>query len=192
MKKNLTFLFLLTAFYVTPIFAQEKTGLVTKIIEFKNIKIPVEKKEIFLSSFLKPLLSKNGIVLFNKQDRGITFTDTPNRIKLSKDFMEMLDISGFKANDLSAKSNKSRKDVYEFVETHYIFPALWCDVGEELHIAQIGLQERPLIKIIEGINVKVEKNPNGLRLTGTKKQVALAKKIIAIFDQPILTEEKDF
>jgi len=192
MKKNLIFLFLSAILCVSSIFAQQKNDLVTKTIELKNINIRFEKKEVFASSFLKPLLSKNGTILFDKQARDFTFTDTPNRIKLINSFMKMLDISGLKAEYFSAKSDKSRKNIYELVQTNYVFPAIWCDVGEEDRIAQLALQETPLIKILEAINVKVERSLNGVSLTGNKKQVALAKKIIAIFDQPILTEEKDF
>ena len=202
-EKILISLILLTVFCAAPIFAQEKLDLVTEIIKFNNIKIPSDKKEIFLSAFLRPLLSKNGSIEFHVKGQKIIFTDTRNRIKLIKGFTEIMDDSGFQLDDFFAKSGKGKKLVTEFVEIHYIYPMLWCDVGEELILAKFAIQERLLTKMLEEIKVKSESgmidyssgvlNPSrGLNLMGTKKRVGLGRKFVALFDQPILIEDSDF
>jgi hypothetical protein len=189
-------LFLLTIFCVVPVFGQEKTEAVTEIVEFRNIKISTDKKEVFLAAFLRPLLSKKGLVKFDAETQKINVSDSPNRLKLIKKITEVLDNSGFRINDFLTKSANSKKNISESIETSYLSPVLWCDVGEGLRLAKLALQENLLVKILAEINVRGEKysfdSGGGINLTGTKKRVALAKRFVALFDEPILTEVNDF
>jgi hypothetical protein len=190
-------LFLLATFYITPVFAQEKTDLVAEIIEFKIIKIPDGKKEVFLAAFLRPLLSRKGSVEFDTENQKFNFTDSQNRLKLIKKFTEVLDNSGFRINDFLAKSVKDKKNISESVRTFYLYPVLECDVGEGARLAKISLQENLLVKTLAEIKVNGERysvldSGGGINLTGTKRRVVLAKKFVALFDKPILTEVEDF
>lgn len=198
MKKQIIIsLFLLAAFCAVPVFAQEKTDLVAETIEFKIIKLPAGKKEDFLVAFLRPLLSRKGSVEVNAENQKFNFTDSPNRLKLIKKFTEVLDNSGFRINDFLAKSAKDKKNISESVPTFYLYPVLWCDVGEEARLVKLALQENLLVKMLAEIKVKGERYSTldlggGINLTGTKKRVVLAKKFVALFDEPILTEADDF
>jgi hypothetical protein len=188
---------LLMLFCAETLFGQEKTNSAVEIIKFKNIKFKGDRIETFLSAFLRPFLSKNGSVEFDIRDQEFIFTDTPNRIKLIKKFTEIIDESGFRPSNFPVKISKNKKNIAEFVQTYYLYPILWCDVGEEYRLAKLALQENLLIKMIEEIKVRGERtitsdSSSGLNLTGTKKQIALAKKIIELFDQPILIEDYDF
>ena len=190
-------MFWLTIFCAAPVFGQEKTKAVTEIVEFRNVKISADKKEVFLAAFLRPLLSRSGLVEFNAETQKFNVTDSPNRLILIKKITEVLDNSGFRINDFLTKSANDKKNISEPVQTSYLYPVLWCDVGEELRLAKLALQENLLVKMLAEINVRGEKYSNfdsggGINLTGTKKRVALAKKFVALFDEPILTEENDF
>jgi hypothetical protein len=196
-KLILTGLLLMAVGCVAPVFGQEKTEAATEIIEFRNIKIPADKKEAFLAAFLRPLLSRQGSVESDAETQKFNFTDSPNRLRLIRDFTGLLDNSGFRVNDLLAKSANEKRKISEAVQTTYLYPVLWCDVGEELRLAKLALQENLLVRMLAEINVRGEKYANletgsGLNLTGNRKRVALAKKFIALFDAPILTEQNDF
>ncbi len=196
-KQSIIILFLLATFCIVPVFAQKKTDLAAEIIEFKIIKIPDGKKELFLAAFLRPLLSRKGSVEFDAENQKLNFIDSPNRLKLIKKFTEVLDNSGFRLSDFLAKSAKDKKNISESVRTFYLYPVLWCDVGEEPRLAKLALQENLLVKMLAEIQVKGERYSDldsigGINLTGTRKRIVMAKKFVALFDEPILTEADDF
>lgn len=195
-KLILSGLFGLLILGAAPAFGQEKAETVTETVEFRNVKIPAGKKEAFLAAFLRPMLSRRGSVEPHAETQKFKVTDSPNRLKLIRKFIEILDGSGFRANDFLAKRATNRKSISESVQTSYLYPVVWCDVGEEARLAQLALQENLLIRMLAEINVRGEKYSSldaggGINLTGAGKRMALAKKFVALFDEPILIEQND-
>jgi hypothetical protein len=173
---------------VAPVFSQEKYESVTAAVKFEKIKIPVSKNGAFQAAFFKPLLTESGTVGFNAQNQTFVFNDTPARIEFIKKFAGVLENSEFQSKDFFAKPKKGRRGVTETVPVGLLTIRIGCDVGEEFAYAGRQVKLDLLIKTITEIKVRAEivgidMNYRGLKLTGTRKRVELAKKIIALFEQ---------
>src|SRR5688572_5326523 len=93
-KQILISLILLTVFCVAPVRGQAGNDFVTEAVKFNNLKIPADKKELFLTDFFKPLLTTGGSVEFDERNRAFIFNDTQNRVEFIKRFRNVLESSG--------------------------------------------------------------------------------------------------
>lgn len=186
MKKHLIIsLFLLTVCGVVPLVAQEKNDFVTETIKLENLKIPAAKREKFLSDFFRPLLTTAGSVKFDERNQTFVFTDTKYRVDFIKRFGNILENSGLTAKDFSTKPGKDKKRVTEIIYPGVMVFIIGCDVGEESAWALRSLKKELLLKTIEATRVQVkwaQTDVVGMELTGNRKRVELAKKIITLFD----------
>ena len=188
MKKRLIIsLFLLTVCGVVPLVAQEKNDLATAALRLGNLKIPASERDRFIAGFFKPLLTEAGSVKFDERSRTFVFQDTQNRVEFIKKISNILESSGMTAKDFSTKQGKDRKRVTEIVYPEVLSVVVGCDVGEEAAWALRHLKRELLLKMIEATRVQFKGAQtdvlyNGLELSGNRKRVELAKKIITLFD----------
>jgi hypothetical protein len=208
-KMILSSLFLLTC--LSMVFAQTDSSrqekLVTKFIKLEKLRIPSnvsqtppyktspawiaptkEQKAAFRFMF-HSLLSEQGSTEIDSKENILIVTDTKNRAEFIKGFVTILDSSGFTFDEFIPKSiENAEKLAIETVEIHILPVGPYCDVGEELHYANLYLKHDLLIKTIEEIRVRVKPVQidtfrKGFELTGTQKRIDLAKNIIALFEQ---------
>lgn len=204
MKRQILFnLFLLTIFCVAPVFAQnEDMTLKTEFFRLNNLEVKKDEKDSnrlsnetsYLLEIFKPLLTGKGSVEVDVREKTLIVTDTKGRVKLIGELVKTLDDSGLSLNDLMSESLKEgEKIITETVKTNYIFPVTSCLHGKES--PWMVVQGLLLFKPVKKLQVRIRSNKQNdkeVELTGTEKRVGLVKKIVALFDQPFLTELADY
>ncbi len=196
-------LFLLAVFCAVPVFAQNaEKALQTEFIRLNNFKVEKAENDFnrlsdetsYLLGIIKPLLTKRGSIEIAVREKSLIVTDTEGRVKLIGELIKMLDESKLLINDLVSETPKEdEKIITETVKTNYIFPIISCLDGKES--PWMVIQGFLLFKPMKQIKVRIRSaglDRKDVNLTGTEKRVELAKRIVALFDQPFLTEEADY
>jgi hypothetical protein len=91
------------------------------------------------------------------------------------------------AKDFLRKPGKDKKRVTETIYPGVLTVIIGCDIGEEAAWALRSLKKELLLKMIEATRIQFKKVQmgmvlNGFELTGNRRRVELAKKIITLFD----------
>jgi hypothetical protein len=210
MKKRILINVILCAiFCAVPVAAQKSVQkktteipLVTEAVKLSKLEIksPAEGfnglsgEAAYLLEILKPLSSRRGSVEIVAGERTLIVTDTNGRVKLITGLVKTLDDSGMLIDDLMSETSKEgEKTITESVKANYIFPLTSCLDGKESPwmVIQGFLLFRPMKKL----NVRIRssrQNDGEVEVTGTEMRVELAKKVIALFNRPFLTEVEDY
>lgn len=204
MIKQITIsLFWLAVFGAASVLAQSADqALQTNIIRLNDLRVdgteynfassPEESSRLL--GIVKPLLSRRGSAEIEAEEQILTVTDTAGRVRLVAELVKTLANSSLSITDLTSEaSEKDEQVITAVVRTNHIFPITSCLLGKESSwmALQGFLLFKPLAKIKVRLN-RIDKNEKDVEITGTEPRVALVRRLVALFDQPFLTEEADY